>query len=372
MDPAILTAYDAARNFGDKTFRSHCYAPHTSLYFNTEGDVRVCCHNWSCPAGNISTQTIGEIWNGEAIKRIRRALEAKSFSQGCGFCEWQMATGSLVNLSMRKWDHLPVDSHDPEWPIQMEFSINNTCNLECIMCNGKQSSAVRAHRDKLPPIPNPYGDAFFSELRSYLPHLKKAGFLGGEPFLQAGCARIWNMLIEDGIQLPCHITTNGTQYNERVERFLENLPFSFSVSLDGYRRETIESIRVNAKYDILMRNVNRFRTYTRARNTHFGLAYCLMRPNWEEFGDFCLFADSLECSVFVNAVRTPPVLSLYTLTPAELRRIVDAMDAQAERVVPLLQRNRGVWTGELERLRARSLGLSPMLDRHVKIKVGNA
>jgi MoaA/NifB/PqqE/SkfB family radical SAM enzyme len=370
MDAIILAAYNASRKLTGKGFPSQCYAPHTSLYFNTQGDVRVCCHNRSFPAGNIATQTIAEIWNGDAIKRIRRSLECGSFAQGCGYCEWQLATGSFVNISTRYWDGHPVESKDPEWPLQMEFSISNTCNLECIMCNGMASSAIRAHREKLPPVHNPYSDGFFSELRAYLPRLRKARFLGGEPFLQAACSRIWSMLIEDGIELPCHVTTNATQYNARIEKFLERIPFGFAISLDGYRRETIEKIRVNANYDILMRNVNRFRSYTRKRNQPFDLTYCLMRPNWEEFGEFCLFADSLECGVFVNAVRRPPELSLYTLSPAELGQIADAMEAQAERVVPLLDRNRAVWTGEVARLRARASGQSPMID-HAKVKTSS-
>jgi MoaA/NifB/PqqE/SkfB family radical SAM enzyme len=351
-----------SRDFKDKPFQSLCYAPHTSMYFDTLGNVRVCCHNWSHPAGNISSQTIGEIWNGEAIRQIRRSLEAGSFRSGCGFCEWQLAAGSLVNLPMRKWDLLPVESKDPQRPVQMEFSLSNTCNLECIMCDGEASSAIRAHRENLPPIVSPYSDAFFTELRSYLPHLYRAKFLGGEPFLQSECFRIWGMLAEDGIALPCHVTTNGTQYNARMEWLLERIPFGISISVDGYRKETVESIRVHARYDDLMRNVNRFRDYCRARKTSFSLTYCLMRPNWEEFGDFCLFADSLDCVVWVNAVRNPPHLSLYTLTREELGRIAGSMERQSATLISRLGKNRTVWTGEVERLRARASGFSPIHD----------
>ena len=367
MEPAILAAYNSKRNFSEKAFRSTCYAPHTSLYFSMNGDVRVCCHNWSHAAGNISRQTIGEIWNGESVKAIRRSLEAGSFAMGCGYCEWQIATGTFVNLSASKWDQLPVMSQDPPWPIQMEFSIGNTCNLECIMCDGKFSSAIRAHREKLPPLVTAYTEAFFAELRSYLPHLKRAKFLGGEPFLQNECFRIWEMLIEDGLSVSCHVTTNGTQLNARVERFLEKLPFGIAVSLDGYRKETIERIRVNARYEVLMHNIRQFREYTTERRTGFGLTYCLMRSNWEEFGDFCLFADSLDCGVFVNAVRTPAEVSLYTLTPPELGRIADSLESQSANLFPLLNRNRAIWKGEVERIRARASGLSPMTDK-VKVK----
>jgi sulfatase maturation enzyme AslB (radical SAM superfamily) len=229
------------------------------------------------------------------------------------------------------------------------------------MCNGTASSAIRAHRENLPPIPNPYTNAFFYELRIYLPQLKRAKFVGGEPFLQRECFRIWDMLVEDGIALPCYVTTNGTQFNARVERVLERIPFGISISLDGYRPTTVESIRVNVKYGTLMRNVNRFREYTRARKTNFSLAYCLMRPNWEEFGDFCLFADSLECVVSVNAVRKPPHLSLFTLSHGELGHIANEMERQSLLLIPRLGRNRSVWMGELARIRSRASGLAPII-----------
>jgi MoaA/NifB/PqqE/SkfB family radical SAM enzyme len=361
MDPATLAAYDVTRDLSAKPFRSPCYAPHTSLYFDTAGNVRVCCHNRSRLAGNIAVQTIGEIWNGESIRRIRRTLEADSFAAGCGFCEWQLAAGNFVNIAMRRWDNLPVAAKDPVWPAQMEFSLSNTCNLECVMCNGTASSRIRAHREKLPPIPKPYTDSFFRELRTYLPHLKLAKFVGGEPFLQKECFRIWNMLVDDGIALPCYVTTNGTQFNARVERFLERIPFGVTISLDGYRPATVESIRVRANYDVLMRNVFRFREYTHERKTNFSLAYCLMRPNWEEFGDFCLFADSLDCLVSVNAVRKPTHLSLYTLPHAELGRVANEMERQAPALVPRLGRNRAVWMGELTRIRARASGHVPII-----------
>lgn len=357
MNPTVLDAYNATRDLSAHPFVAPCYAAHTSLYFDTAGNVRVCCHNRSRLAGNISTQTITEIWNGEPIREIRRTLENDSFAAGCGFCEWQLADGNFANLSMRRWDHLPVSGQDPEWPVQMEFSVSNTCNLECVMCNGTASSTIRARREKLPPIPKPYGDAFFEELRGFLPHLSRAKFVGGAPFLQKECFRIWDMLIEDRVKLQCYVTTNGTQFNARVERVLEKLNFGISVSLDGYRPATIESIRVNAKYEVLMANVRRFRSYARALNTNFNLTYCLMRPNWEEFGDFCLFADSLDCGVSVNSVRKPSHLSLYTLTHAELTQIADQMDRQSVALVPRLRRNKGVWQGELSRIRARASGL---------------
>jgi MoaA/NifB/PqqE/SkfB family radical SAM enzyme len=182
MEPSVIFEHDRRRDFSTKAFRSICYAPHTSLYFDTAGNVRVCCHNWSHIVGNVASQRIKEIWTGARIAQLRAALQNNDLGHGCSYCDWQLSSGAFACLPITKWDEFSVPAPDPEWPKQMEFSISNTCNLQCVMCNGMASSSIRAHREKLPPFADPYSDAFFEELRTYLPYLDRARFLGGEPF----------------------------------------------------------------------------------------------------------------------------------------------------------------------------------------------
>jgi MoaA/NifB/PqqE/SkfB family radical SAM enzyme len=358
VDQSRVAAYDRTRDFSDKAVRALCYAPYTTLYFDVSGNVRVCCHNSRYPVGSILENTIDEIWQGVKVKILRNALKGYEFGPGCDFCRVQTAE-TFSNAAMRRFDRYPVTSEEPLWPQQMEFSISNTCNLECVMCRGLWSSSIRARREKLPPLPRLYTDAFFESLWKYLPHVKQLKFLGGEPFLITEYYKMWERMIADGISAPCHVTTNGTQYNDKIERVLERIPFSFAVSLDGATKATIESIRVNAKYEEVMKNVQRFRDYARARKTSFTITYCLMRLNWREFGDFCLMADSWGCSVGINTVVNPPEFGIYSLPTVELRKILDAMDTEAQSLGSKLKRNRGVWFGELERIRARCADVPP-------------
>ena len=184
-----------------------------------------------------------------------------------------------------------------------------------------------------------------------LPHLQRAKFLGGEPLLIKEYFWLWEMMIEDGLVVPCHVTTNGTQLNARVEKVIERIPMGFSISLDGVSKETVETIRVNADFELQMRNVARFHAYTKERGTSFSFTFCLMRQNWHEFGDYCLMADEWDCAVGLNTVMQPPEFGVYTLPSAELRKIVAAMERQAAALDAMLRRNRAVWFGELERLR---------------------
>jgi radical SAM protein with 4Fe4S-binding SPASM domain len=358
VTPAAIAAYDQTRNFSDKAVRSLCYAPFTSLYFDNRGNVRVCCHNWEHPAGNILNNTIDEIWQSAKVKTLRDALKDYKFGPGCEFCEFQTAE-TTANAAMRRFDNLPLTEAVPPWPQQMEFSISNVCNLECIMCRGLWSSSIRARREKLPPLPRLYGDAFFESLWKYLPHLKRMKFLGGEPLLITEYFKLWERMIADGLATPCHVTTNGTQYNQNLERVMEHIPMGFAVSMDGATKKTLESIRVNAKYEEVMENARRFREYAAAKKTPFSVTYCLMRQNWQEFGEFCLMADSWNCSVGLNTVVQPPEFGIYSLPVDELRKILEGMEAQAPRLESALKRNRAMWFGELERIRAKCKRTEP-------------
>jgi MoaA/NifB/PqqE/SkfB family radical SAM enzyme len=351
MDAARFADYDKGRNFANKAVRALCYAPHTNLFFDRLGSVRVCCWNWSHAAGNITETSLDEMWHGAQVAALRAALNGYQYAPGCDFCQFQAAEGWFGGAKMRNFDRFEVISPDPQWPQQMEFSISNACNLECIMCDGEHSSAIRAQREKRPAMARLYTDEILETFRKYLPHLNQAKFLGGEPFLVTEHYKIWDMMIEDGLKTLCHVTTNGTQYNERVERMLAQLPFGFAISLDGASKSTIERVRVNTNYEELMRNTRRFRNYARAAKTPFSLTYCLMRPNWQELGDFCLMADDWDCPVGINTVLHPQPLSLYSLPVEELRKILAVMEKQAARLDSQLRRNKAVWFDEFERIR---------------------
>jgi MoaA/NifB/PqqE/SkfB family radical SAM enzyme len=353
MKESILEEYYATRDFSKKAVTAACYAPFVSIFFDTFGNARACCQNGKYLLGNVAEESLLDIWHGKKTALLRKALTNGSFAAGCQFCEWQISVGNYLGTYARVFERWPVESATPEWPSILEFSISNTCNLECIMCYGVLSSQIRQHREKLPPLPKAYGDRFFNELRQFLPHLKFAKFLGGEPFLAAESYRIWDMMIEDGLAFECHVTTNGTQYNDRVQRVMDNIPLSISMSMDGATKQTMESIRVNANFDEVRANLERFHAYCRQRGTCFGLTYCLMRQNWHEFGDYLLFADSLDCGCSVNTVREPPHCSLYTLPVDELSRIADELEKQGETLVAKLGRNRHVWETQVQAIRLR-------------------
>ena len=322
------------------------------MYLDQRGQVRACCQNDFHLLGNVTQQRLVDIWRGERAQALRRALAAHDLDLGCDFCEWQVAKGR-PDLAFARWfDEFPVTSDEPDWPQQLELAVSNTCNLQCVMCDGEWSSAIRSQREHLPPLPKPYGDEFFEDLVDFLSHLRKVKFLGGEPFLAAETLRVMDLLVDAGLRTDCHVTTNGTQWTPRVERILDRLPVGVSVSVDAATAETYESIRVGSSWATLQANLDRFQARAEAHGTYLGLTFCLMVPNWHEFFDFCRAADERGLEAAVNTVRHPHHLSLYMLDAAELGEVVAGLEELDRTRGDELAGSRTVWANELERLRA--------------------
>jgi len=359
----IVRSYDATRDFSGKAVRSACYAPYVSMYLNTTGDVQACCKNQTFVLGNVGEDSLDAIWKGARIGQLRKALARNAFGAGCEHCEWQIRSENFPDVYTRIFEEFPVASAVPEWPSMLEFTISNTCNFECVMCYGELSSSIRSHREGLPPLPRVYDEKFFADLRRFLPHLTRVKFFGGEPFLAQESFRIWDMMFEDGITIPCHATTNGSIWNARVERVLEHFPVSISVSIDGATQETFERIRVNGRFDVVMRNLDRFHEYARRRKTALTLTHCLMRQNWREFFDVLLIGERYGCDVGMNTVIDPPDCSLFTLRADEQLAIADELEAIGRDRLHLLRINRNVWDNEIRNLRAHATrGLAEDLD----------
>jgi hypothetical protein len=180
----------------------------------------------------------------------------------------------------------------------------------------------------------------------------EAKFLGGEPFLEPETFRVWDLMRELGLETPCSVTTNGTQWNKRVERVVESLPTSITISMDAATAGTYESIRVGADHAEVMANVRRFDECARRRGTTLTFTFCLMSVNWFEFADFLLFVEGLGRTTGVNTVPDPAEFDVEKLPFDELRTVVAEMERQEAAKLGDLVLNRRVWDLHLGRLRS--------------------
>ncbi len=336
---------------------SACYAPHSSMYLDQFGKVRACCQNGGFYLGDVTSQSLRAIWESSAAESMRSALERDDYSAGCDFCEWQTSEGNTDIVFARNFDDLKPAERRPDFPRQMEFALTNTCNLQCAMCNGNWSSAIRSRREGRPPLESVYGESFYEELAEFLPHLDDARFLGGEPFLGSEPLRVMEMLAELPRRARVTITTNGTIFTPRVERILERLRPDVVVSIDGASPATFDRIRVGARFDDVLENLDRFRSVLGPQKV--SVAHCLMPDNWHEFADLLLLAEERDLVVGVNVVRFPPERSLYHLPADELGRVVDQLRSAEP---ALTGPRRAAWDGHV----------GALARRHAALEAGDA
>jgi MoaA/NifB/PqqE/SkfB family radical SAM enzyme len=326
-----------------------CRAPFVSVRLSPDGTVQACCVNEAYPLGSIADASLSSIWWGERSDRLRQAMVDADFSLGCQGCGGPRTLGLRHRSLAANYDHFDVPP-TLGWPKHIEFALSNTCNLQCVQCNGDLSSAIRAQREHRPPLRSAYGDDFFEEIQQFLPHLEAAVFIGGEPFLMREVRRVWDLLLELDDPPEVWVTTNGTIWDDRVEHYLHGLKMGVSLSIDGVEPATIEGIRVGAEARSLLENRDRLLAATRSYGSGFKLNYCVMPQNWREYLPFLLEADRLDVDVFPARVERPAEHSLFHLPAPDLRAILDAMSDQGDEAADDLGRNRHVWDGTMVEL----------------------
>lgn len=329
--------------------RSACYAPHSALYLRPDGLVHACCVT-GFALGSVTgpdRQSLSEIWQGALLQAQRRELEAGSHELGCQECgviEWAGGRRATVAYHFDRF----AEGAPHRYPKLLDLALSSRCNLQCVMCNGGLSSAIRVKREGLPPLPEAYDDRFFDELEEFLPHVERFQFKGGEPFLARENRRIWDFLIARGLSPEVTITTNGTVYNDNVEHYVRELRMHPNISVDGMDPHTLESIRVGVDAEVLWRNIDRFQMLAEEAGNGMTLSFCVVQSNWRDVAPFLAEVDRRGVNGNVIFVNQPHQFDLLRLPVSELSQVLTEMKAAEPDLVA--DEPRRVWREVLDRI----------------------
>lgn len=343
---AGASSWERNRPGRDHPVDTACTAPWVSLELDPAGIVYACCANQLYPLGRIGPDRLRDLWDGPRARVLKNALRGWDLSVGCASCRWHLGHGrDLPEAAI--YDLYPFDTAEPAGPVSMAFALSNRCNLACAMCSPALSSTIQ-RRAGLLPLADPYDDLFFEDLDAFLPGLRFAKFLGGEPFLIPGHQRIWDRLVEVGARPRLHVTTNGTVWTDRVERLLDEFVVDLSVSVDGASAATYEAVRDGADFSVVRRNVERFGSACHRSGAELRINFCLMPATAHELFDVLAWADGLGAPVSVIVV-TDTGHALYR-EPLERLEHLDERWEQQDREGSL-GLNAARWSAQREQLR---------------------
>lgn len=317
-----IRAYNQTRRVRDKSLL--CHAPFSNMYFNTEGHVAVCWKTFHKHETYSEEKSIMDIWKGENFEKIRAGIKSCNLDFGCQECKKHLLEGNYVNVLSKAYDN---DHLHPIYPTIMEFELSNRCNLGCTMCNGNLSSTIRKDREKLPPLPSPYGQKFVEELNEFIPHLNEARFNGGEPFLIKQYYDIWDNIIKLNPKLKLVIATNGTVLTSKVKEYMEKSNFHFNISIDGFSPETYGSIRINGNFEKLMENLEYFITYCQKNKRTLCIMINPLRQNWWEMPAFVNWCNQKNIHLWFNSIIKPADQALWSLPSSELGNILKKLSS---------------------------------------------
>jgi len=307
---------------------SPCVAPYNNMYFTTEGRVAPC---WLL-VGHLDTwgpnRSIKDIWFGEKFTEYRNNLKNNIFNSECRVCK-QKIEADTWPLALA-YDGFGIK----EYPTLLELELNNQCNLECVMCEGRLSSGIRKNRDKLPPLPLIYDDTFVEQLKEFIPHLEELRFNGGEPFAQKIVYDICMLVAELNPGLRINIATNGTVYNKQVRAILEKCNVSLNISIDSLEKDNYEAIRINGNFDDLMSNFEIFKKYCHTNNRGLSVMVNPMNNNWWEMANFVKFTTDNKVHLWYNTIHHPEHLSIWKLPSTDLSVIIQTLQPQLDELKP--------------------------------------
>ena len=284
-----------------------CILPWVHAATLPDGNVQLCCVSDGGSGVNLNEQTLANYWNSEYVKDARRRMLAGQEVKACQGCYREEAHGYKSHriVENKVWhkrcgkeairqliSRTGADGTLDDVLQYVDLRLGNTCNMQCIMCQPRESSRWLPAAKKLSELCQDgelkrelkfgstidasrfewYRNAeFWSNLKTFLPHVKEIILAGGEPFLIKEQFAFVKSCCELGEanHIRLHYHTNGTVFPEEMSAYWEQFDrVHFFVSLDGIG-EVANYVRYPSNWNQIEDNIRRFDSLGENTTTNF-------------------------------------------------------------------------------------------------------
>lgn len=185
----------------------------------------------------------------------------------------------------RQWRENPVNGYVANFPLHIDIEATNACNLRCPHCASTSDGWGTP------------GKGFIS-MELFKKILKEASeenafclkfSLRGEPLLHPRIIEIIKLTSESGIP-DFYFNTNGMMLNSAMSEALidSGLP-RISISIDGWDRDSFNSLRPGADYDLVCKNLKELislRAQKKSPTPQVRVQAVMLpdfKPHWEDY-----------------------------------------------------------------------------------------
>lgn len=266
------------------------------------GQVSPCCWNQEYGLGEVPRQSLKEIWNGEAMQKLRRDF----LSGKPTICSKQMRHIGCHVYSRRDDDRtLKMSEVMTGGPVRFDLRLNGKCNLQCVMCDvWKQPNGLYDQSDFWQMGPT-----------EIFPYLQEIDMLGGEPFVQPDTFKLIDMVAAVNSKCTWAFVTNGHyRFGDSMKSRLDKIEIRWlQVSLDSLDAETYRQIRKGGDLSKPLATVEGLLKYRDQRPMRLLASICVQRENWQGVGDFLDYAFSRGIEPILQFAYGPTHASLLAL-----------------------------------------------------------
>ncbi len=194
--------------------------PWIHFHVGNRGTVQACCVA-NIPYGNINDQSFDEIWQGEAIDKLRQRFAAGEKDNRCAACfKLEEAGGkSIRQETHEKFAHIDISQQQP---VYFDIRFSNTCNFSCRTCwHGASSGWFRDAKllgraiGKQAVLNNiEHFESFIDKIGNSLLQAEEIYFAGGEPLVTKAHYQLLDWLIENNVtDVRLRYNTNFSKLN---------------------------------------------------------------------------------------------------------------------------------------------------------------
>jgi len=358
-----------------------CMHPFTGLATREDGAIKVCCR--SQPIGWIQEESLEEVWNGNAMREVRKQVlnnERPDVCKPCFDLEDQgveslrqrhiagVIPEARANLYPDALDALEEEDYTMPFELPtMEIKLNNLCNLKCRMCNPldstswkdwdqvtefykKENNYLIPTVDALVSKPGQYigpfdnSDNWWTSFEKLLPYFRRVEFAGGEPLMDPYHYKILDMLAPYGKNIEIKYATNGTTLGIKGGRTIHDYWPKFksvavNVSIDGIH-DVYEYIRGNGKFSEIEENIKVFKSFSNVSRV-VG-AFTVQANNIMQIDKVIdYFLNDMGIIFYSHRVNYPMSLSAQVLPPVLKQQVINNLEVMKETVLsyPLVEQN---------------------------------
>ncbi|MHB8066036.1 MAG: radical SAM/SPASM domain-containing protein [Ruminiclostridium sp.] len=188
-------------------------------------------------------------------------IYSELITQNGKYLDWEKLKTEEYNIYRKKWKENPINDIVEPFPLNLDIEPTNHCNLKCPFCYRTIAiDSGNAQFDNLGLMPIETFKRILNQItvngKCMVPAIKLTH--RGEPLINRNIATMVRMAKTAGVE-DVIMNTNGTLLTpelseELLDAGLDKMLFSF----DSPHKDTYESIRIGASYEIVLNNIRMF------------------------------------------------------------------------------------------------------------------